>query len=156
MVLLLLTRHPQKAINNNNSIVGLSLPGLSEEPGHFYSDKPYRGDGLSEAFRQAFRDYSGDPIKAVYGSMNGENYWVKEYGVAMTRNHSFFDEKVEHEHPADCYGDMGAATGPILMGLAAQGLLKQARGLATYLVYSSSDGSWRAAVRLEKIAFNMK
>ena len=54
------------------------------------------------------------------------------------------------EHPADCFGDLGIATGSVLIGLAATQLLRQP-GLATHMVYSSSDGPRRATVLVEKI-----
>ena len=82
--------------------------------------------------------------------MNGEHHWAKEYGVAYARNREFFHDLVKIEHPADCHGDLGSATGPVLTGLAAEALFRQ-NGPATHLVYSSSDGATRAAVRVEKL-----
>jgi len=147
---LLLTRHPARGLTRDGHIVALCSPGESEEPGHIYSDEPYRGDGLDQAFKLALQNHQGPAIRTVYSSMNGERYWAKEYGVAMMRSKSCFQEEVTVEHPADCYGDLGAATGPVLIGLAADNLLKQP-GLATHLVYSSSDCASRAALRVEKI-----
>ena len=152
---LLLTRYPQRALTSSNHIVGLCHPGRGDEPGHFTSNQPYRGDGLDQAFKVALNDYNGEGIQAIYTSMNGENFWAKEYGVATLRNNSFLKDTVKIEHPADCYGDLGAATGPVLMGLAAYNLLKQS-GAASHLVYSSSDGAARAAVRIEKLPRNAR
>lgn len=147
---LLLTRHPQWALTRDNQIVALCPPGNSQEPGHLYSSKTYRGDGLDQAFKQALNNHPGSTIRTIYSSMNGEHHWAKEYGVAFTRNQASFHDSVKIEHPADCYGDLGAATGPVLIGLAADDLLRKP-GLATHLVYSSSDGALRAAVRVEKL-----
>ena len=147
---LLLTRHPEKALIVDDHIIALCPAGVAQESGHMYSDQPYRGDGLSQAVQQALKDYQGAGIHSVYSSMNGEHYWSKEYGVAMTRNHSHFKEDVIHQHHADCYGDLGAATGTVLIGLAAENLRK-IKGPASHLVYSSSDNAWRAALRVEKI-----
>jgi 3-oxoacyl-[acyl-carrier-protein] synthase-1 len=147
---LLLTRHPERAMTQDGHIIAIARPGVSQEPGHLFSDQTYRGDGLDQAFKQALSDHTGDGIHTVYSSMNGEHHWAKEYGVAYTRNQASFLDPVKVAHPADCYGDLGAATGPVLIGLAADSLWKQP-GLATHLVYSSSDGAWRAAVRVEKM-----
>jgi len=147
---LLLTRHPERALAQDGHIIGLSRPGNSQEHGHLFSKDTYRGDGLDLAFKQALSAHTGEGIHTLYASMNGENHWAKEYGVAYTRNKSSFRDPVKVEHPADCYGDLGAATGPVLMGLAADNLLNQP-GLATNLVYSSSDSAARAAVRVEKL-----
>lgn len=151
---LLLTRQPQYALNQNNHIIALHPPGISEEPGHITAsaDKIYRGDGLDQAFKGALKDHSGADIQRTYSSMNGEHYWAKEFGVALLRNQAHFQDPTTMVHPADCYGDLGVAAGPALIGLAAQHLLKQP-GLATHLVYSSSDGPMRAAVRVEKEAY---
>ena len=151
---LLLTRHRDKALNQDDHIIALSPPGIAEEPGHMTSEQPYRGDGLSQAFQQALGGHKGDPIQTIYSSMNGEHFWAKEYGVALTRNHASFDEEVELEHPADCYGDLGAATGLVLIGLSANNLLNQ-KGSATHLVYSSSDTASRAALLVEKLSLKI-
>ena len=148
---MLLTQRPDAAMIKNNHVVAISSPGFAQESGHLYSDETYKGDGLDQAFKKALRDYTGANIGVVYSSMNGENYWAKEYGVAMIRNKKHFKESVSIEHPADCYGDLGAATGPVLLGLSACELFKQTENKAN-LVYSSSDSGWRAAVRMEKIA----
>ena len=143
---LLLTGNPQRAIARNGYIVGLSAPGSSDEPGHLYSDDTYRGDGLDQAFKLALRNYTGAPIRTIYSSMNGEHHWGKEYGVAFVRNRKYFHDPVNVEHPAEGYGDLGAATAPVLIALAANDLLNHQRGPATHLVYSSSDGPARAGL----------
>ena len=149
---LLLTGQPQRALARNGYIIGIAPPGSSDEPGHLYSSDTYRGDGLDQAFKLALRDYTGSPIRTIYSSMNGEHHWGKEYGVAFLRNRKYFHDPVNIEHPAQGYGDLGAATAPVLIALAADDLLNHQAGPATHLVYSSSDGPARAAVRLEKIA----
>jgi 3-oxoacyl-[acyl-carrier-protein] synthase-1 len=151
---LLLTRYPDKALNQEGNIIALNTPGISEEPGHLNSDQPYRGDGLSQAFELALKNRNGDPIHSIYSSMNGEHFWAKEYGVAYTRNRASFEDEVQLEHPADCYGDLGVATGPVLIGLAADRLLNQ-QGAAAHLVYSSSDSACRAALLVEKMRLNI-
>ena len=154
---LLLTRHPHHALNHNNQIIALHPPGISEEPGHLHdnSDQPYRGDGLDQAFKGALANNHGKNIHTVYSSMNGEHYWAKECSVAILRNQAHLQEKITIAHPADCYGDLGAATGSALIGLAAYHLLKKHPGPGSHLVYGAADGPLRAAVRVEKIPQNI-
>ena len=83
--------------------------------------------------------------------MNGENHWAKEYGVASLRNKNMFKEAIQIQHPADCYGDLGSATGSVLIALAAENLLKS-NDAKSHLVYSSSDTAKRGAVVIEKIS----
>ena len=147
---LLLTGHADKARVRDGYAVALRQPASGEEPGHLYSDEPYRAEGLDRVFKKVLQDYTGDGIKAIYSSMNGERYWGKEYGVAFLRNSMHFHDPVDVEHPAEGFGDLGAATAPVLIALAAEDLWKRP-GPATHLVYSSSDGPMRAAVRVEKI-----
>jgi 3-oxoacyl-[acyl-carrier-protein] synthase-1 len=145
----LLTRHPERALNRNGHVIGISRVGVSQEPGHLFSNQPYRGDGLDQAFKEVLSECSSK-IGAIYSSMNGEHHWAKEYGVAYTRNRDRFHDPVRLEHPADCFGDLGAATGAVLLGLAAEGLWRDKASTA-HLVYASSDGATRAAAVLEKI-----
>ncbi len=125
--------------------VRLFPPGLAEEPGHRYSKEPYRGDGLAQAFAAAIANGEGAPIRTIYSSQNGESFGAKEYGVAFTRNQAAFQGVLEHEHPAECLGDVGAACGPILVGLAALDLQKGWRQ-GSALVYCSSEQHYRAAL----------
>jgi 3-oxoacyl-[acyl-carrier-protein] synthase I len=117
------------------------------EDGHLYSEQPYRGDGLAATIQQLSQAAS-QPIREVYSSMNGENHWAKEWGVAYIRNRALFAEDFAIHHPADCFGDTGAACGPIMVGLAALGIARGYRDSPT-LVYCSSDHGDRAAVIVE-------
>jgi len=148
---ILLTRHANKALMFNGHIIKLHPPGVSEEVGHMYSQLCYKGQGLDLAFKQALSFHASSPVSTIYSSMNGEHFWAKEYSVATIRNKKKFKDEYLTEHPADCYGDLGAATGSILIALSAMRLFKQAQPDA-HLVYSSSDGASRAAVCVEKIA----
>lgn len=149
---ILLTQNPKKALEKNGYIVSLNQPGTGKEAGHILSDgsQPYRGDGLTTAFKQALKSHHGEKIDTIYSSMNGENYWAKEYGVAFTRNQHYFTENVNIVHPAEAYGDLGAATGTVLIALSAINLLNTKKSTAN-LVYSASDSSHRAAIVLQKI-----
>ena len=84
-------------------------------------------------------------IKTVFASFNGENFGAKEWGVAAIRNHQYIDVDSNIIHPSDCYGDIGAATAPVLITLAYMGINKN-----TYqkpaLVWSSSEMQQRASV----------
>lgn len=150
---LLLTGQPQLALQQEGCIIALNPVGLGQEDGHLYSQKPCLGDGLSEAFRGALAAYQGSAIETIYASMNGENFWAKEYGVACLRNSQHLHEDYNVEHPADCFGDIGVASGAILISLAADHLVRSP-GSKGCLVYSSSDTASRSAVVLEKLAMN--
>lgn len=144
-----LTADPARAICEQGQVLRIHPPGLAQEPGHWFSDEPYRGEGLDQAFKAALASYQGPPIHSIYSSMNGERYWAKEYGVAITRNRGKLSENVTLHHPAEYFGDLGSATAPTLIALAAQDLLDNP-SKQTHLVYSSSDSGLRGALLIEK------
>jgi len=154
---LLLTQHPGLAQVKNGHIIAIHPPGVTEELGHLHSKETYRGDGLDQAFKKALKKIPGNPahsnIHSIYSSMNGENHWAKEYGVAYLRNKVAFLDEVKIEHPADAYGDLGAATSTVLIALAAQHLHNNAHA-NSHLVYSSSDHAKRGAIVIQKIVSN--
>lgn len=122
----------------------LSPPGLAEESGHRYSQQPYKGDGLAQAFTQALQ--SGEPpVRSVLCSLNGENFGVKEWGVAYMRNKENFAEGFRLLHPADGFGDIGAAFAPVLIGLVAWGI-QQGTLQGPALVWCASEHALRGAV----------
>ncbi len=147
---LLLTRHPELALLRNGHVVALNRPGIVDETGHLGSEKPYLGEGLDYAFKKATFGIPEKSIHSIYSSMNGENHWAKEYGVAFLRNRKIFNDPIRFEHPADCYGDLGSATATTLIAIAAENLFKNNKA-KTHLVYSSSDSAKRGAIIVEKI-----
>jgi 3-oxoacyl-[acyl-carrier-protein] synthase-1 len=127
------------------SSVTVYPPGMADEPGHRYSAEAYKGEGLANAMAEAISNASAATIKTVFSSFNGENFNAKEWGVAAIRNQQKLDSDFTIIHPADCYGDVGAATGPVLMALAAIGLLNGYYQKPA-LVWASSEIQQRAAV----------
>jgi 3-oxoacyl-[acyl-carrier-protein] synthase-1 len=127
-------------------LAAVSRVAVAVDNGHLYSEQPYRGDGLATAVQQlAQSETAAGPIQEVYSSMNGENHWAKEWGVAFLRNRGAFLPDHGMHHPADCFGDTGAACGPLMTGLAALGI-KQGYRRSPALVYGSSDRGPRAAL----------
>jgi 3-oxoacyl-[acyl-carrier-protein] synthase I len=127
-----------------------SVSGVAHgvEAGHLYSDQPYRGDGLAATIAQLVQaGVLSGPIAEVWSSMNGESHWGKEWGVAYLRNRAAFLDAHRVHHPADCFGDTGAACGPAMMVLQVLGMRGKYRN-APALVYCSSDRGARTALAL--------
>ncbi len=142
---LLLTNDP--SYMNVPSMPRIYEPGIGVENGHCHSKQTYTGDGLSSAMKVAISQADAPRIATIYSSMNGEHFWAKEYGVAVTRNRTALEEHVRHEHPAEFYGDVGAASGPLLVGLAAENFAHSESGCHC-LVCCSSDNEFRGAIVL--------
>jgi len=120
-------------------------PGLAGEPGHRYSAQPYKGEGLAEAVALSLTHAKPGKIRSVFASLNGENFGAKEWGVAFLRSKALFDEALELYHPAEFYGDPGAACAPLLMGLTALGL-EAGHVEGPSLVWCASDLESRGAI----------
>lgn len=124
--------------------------GVGQEPGHRYSDTPYRGDGLADAFRQAFArgDPQSAPVRLVMAGFSGESWHAKEWGVAHLRNRKHFADTLRIEHSAEYTGDPGAALGPMMLGITALAMHDgEVQGPA--LVWGSSDQGERGALRVQ-------
>lgn len=137
--------------SNEKPLADVVAVGLGEEPGHRYSEKPYRGEGLAAAFSSLFQQLPErfPSIGCVYAGFNGENLPAKEWAVAAQRNAKRFEQgDVAIHHPASCVGDAGAALGPIMLACAAIGIQRGYRS-SPCLVWSTSDREPRGAAVLQ-------
>jgi len=120
----------------------------AEEPGHLFSEEPYRGEGMAEAWEKLFDAcQEAPPAGCVFNSFNGERYWAKEFGVAFLRHQKKFQDPCQVEHPAEVFGDLGAAHGAVLAVLAALGIRDGYRR-PPVCVTAASDHALRAAILL--------
>lgn len=147
---LLLCTPATAAARRLTPLATLAGTASGQEPGHLYSQEPYLGEGLSQVFSTLLADVPPPaPIACVYASFNGERYWAREYGVARVRSAPAFDTDNLVEHPAEVFGDLGAAHGVVMAALAAEGIAEGYRP-APCLVYAASDHADRAAALLLK------
>lgn len=119
------------------------------DPGHRYGSAPARGEGLAEAInvlRGQLQDALA-PVGVTFAGFNGESFDAKLWGVAHLRHRDLFAPSMTMEHPADKYGDAGAATGAILLSLAATALGDGSR-TGPALVWAASDYEPRACALL--------
>lgn len=144
--LLLVTTATQAARDGLAALAAYSSIATAFEEGHLLSSTPYRGDAVAAAIAQlASRGEADHPIAEVYSSMNGEHHWGREWSIAFMRQRALFDPAHEFHHPADAYGDVGTAAGPMLVALTAIGQQQRYRR-SPALVYCSSDDGPRAAM----------
>jgi len=120
------------------------------EKGHLGSKETYKGEGLAATIQSLVSSAPPPrPFVSVWSSMNGESHWGREWGVALLRSSGAFADPLAMNHPADCFGDTGAAAGAILTGLACLGT---SGGPA--LVYASSDLGPRASLSIRSTGGN--
>jgi 3-oxoacyl-[acyl-carrier-protein] synthase-1 len=106
------------------------------------------GEGLGAAFQFLFRDGPIDPVDRIICDMNGERYRGNEYGFAVLRNPGRFRDAADFETPADCWGDVGAASGPLFVSLVSEAVARDYQKGPLSLIWTSSENGARATVLL--------
>lgn len=105
------------------------------------------GTGLTKAFRRVLPELPTDArVNHVFCDQNGEAYRADEYGFTLMRTNKYFVDGSDFTAPADCWGDVGAASGPLFILLAATAARKgYAKGPWT-LAWTSSESGERSSV----------
>jgi len=130
--------------------VVLRALGLSAEPRPWYMDEPTRGDGLTAALAETLPP--GVCVDTCYGDLTGETWRSAEWDFAYLRHGRSFAHPLDICHPADIWGDTGAASSALLCMLARADLLDDIVPRRRSLIFSASDTRpWRAACLLERI-----
>jgi len=106
------------------------------------------GEGLTTAFRDALSALpDGAKVTDVYCDMNGEPYRADEFGFAALRTKEFFESASDFIAPADCWGDVSAASASLGLVLASVAAKKSyAHGSYAFLWASSESGERGAAL----------
>lgn len=132
-------------------LLELSAVGYGRERNLIKTEDICLGDGLSEAFRMTSQSAPrAVPADRILCDMNGERYRGIEYGFAAIKNRELFRNAAQFETPADCWGDVGAASGPLYVCLAAESEARNhAKGPHT-LIWASSEHGLRAAALLSR------
>lgn len=106
------------------------------------------GEGLGAAFKSLFENNSVGQVERIICDMNGERYRGNEYGMAVLRNPGLFKDAADVETPADCWGDVGAASGPLYVGMVAEATTRGYSKGPLSIVWASSESGGRAAALL--------
>jgi 3-oxoacyl-[acyl-carrier-protein] synthase-1 len=104
------------------------------------------GEGLTEAFRTVLGSLPEDKkVDQLLSDYNGQPHRAEEYGFAATRVGDRFRNASQVNNPADCWGDVGAASGPLLTMLAVVGAIKGYAAKGYALVWTSAMIAERTA-----------
>ena len=107
------------------------------------------GQGLSEAFQRSLSWLPEESrVNQIICDMNGEPYRANEYGFAMLRTADSFADDADFLTPADCWGDIGAASGPLFTVLAGFAARKRYSAGPCTLLWASSERGLRATALL--------
>lgn len=133
-------------------LLALVATGSSREEHILKSAGICLGEGLSEAFQVLLPALGeGHAADRVICDMNGERYRANEYGLAALRVSRLFRNAANFDSPADCWGDVGAASGPLHVCLAVEA---ESRGYSAgplTLISSSSENGQRSALLLGRV-----
>jgi 3-oxoacyl-[acyl-carrier-protein] synthase-1 len=122
--------------------------GSAKEPAPLGADKPFRADGATAAIKAALQDSKVSPEEIDYRitDANGEQRSFKEASLASLRTVRYKKEILDIWHPADCVGEIGAATVPVALGVALTAGRKNYSPGDTSLMHWGNDAGERAAL----------
>jgi 3-oxoacyl-[acyl-carrier-protein] synthase-1 len=135
------------------TVVRVRSVAMATEAKPIKSDGVSLGEGLSAAVRDAVRALPPEEarINQIVGDLNGERYRGEEWGFVCLRWSEFFDDPTAYLAPAECWGDVGAASGPLFAMLVFQAAARgHAQGRRT-LLWASSENGRRGAAVLETV-----
>jgi 3-oxoacyl-[acyl-carrier-protein] synthase-1 len=137
------------AIASSGSGIAVEAVANCNDAGHRYGSAPARGEGLAEALAvmRSRLPSPDNPVGVTFAGFNGEGFEAKLWGVAHLRHRDFFAPAMSLEHPADKYGDAGAATGALLSAMATVALRDGSRA-GPALIWAASDYEPRACALL--------
>jgi 3-oxoacyl-[acyl-carrier-protein] synthase I len=124
----------------------------ASEPYPLMSTGTCIGEGLTTTLREALATDAtqAKPADWTICDMNGESFRSREWVYAYLRTGKKHRDPLQIWHPADCYGDVGAASGAVLANIAIAAWDREyARGDQA-LVWTSSDNGYRAAALLRR------
>ena len=82
------------------------------------TDAVCTGEAMTELFRSLAEKPVAYRANHLYCDMNGETYRADEFGFAVIRAGELLVDPHAFTAPADCWGDVGAASGPLYLILA--------------------------------------
>lgn len=121
--------------------------GSSREQSPIRTETICVGRGLSDAIGQATKPLRipEERVDDTICDLNGEPYRSEEFAFTVLRTQLAFVSATQFVTPADCWGDVGAASGPLFASLALAAAQRgYAKGPRT-LIWASSDAGERAA-----------
>lgn len=126
--------------------------GIGRETKLIKTDSVCVGEGLTQAFRAALQSLlPGEQIQNVFCDMNGDRYRADEFGFSVLRTKEKFRAASEFIAPADCWGDVGAAGGPLHTALAVIAHRKRYGKGPLSMVWASSESGERGAAVIQAL-----
>jgi 3-oxoacyl-[acyl-carrier-protein] synthase I len=146
----LLTSHNLADKLGLRASIELQSASSAMEPNRIKTETVCIGEGLSATFKKTLSVLPRESsVSYTICDLNGEPYRANEYGFAMLRNAGRFEEDAGFQTPADCWGDLGAASGPLFAMLASFSVGKGFPAGPLTFLWASSEGGMRASALLK-------
>lgn len=132
-----------------NPLAEIAAVATAQEPKVMGSQTVCIGEGLTAAFRGVL-----DPVHRVthsYCDFNGETYRADEFGFSVCRTRECFEDAGSFTAAAECWGDVGAASGVLALTLPLAAWNRgYAKGTVNLVWSSSTRAPLRAAALLKQ------
>lgn len=133
-----------------DSLAVVKEVSLAKEANLIKTDAICLGEGLTECVRKVLVNLHlpDEAIEGIICDINGERYRSEEWGFTILRLPNAFLDPTGYELPSACWGDVGAASGPLFMALASIAGKKGWASGRRYLIWNSSEAGLRTAALL--------
>ena len=131
-------------------LASITAAATGIEPHPIRGEEVCIGEGLSAVLKDIIASLRRQQqvITATYCDLNGERYRNEEFVYTLLRTQEGFIDAHDYQCPADCWGDVGAASGLLFVSLA---VASKQRGYAKGSIpvcWAGSESGYRAAVLL--------
>lgn len=131
-------------------LASITAAATGVEPHPIRGEEVCIGEGLSAVLKDIIVSLRSrqQAITATYCDLNGERYRNEEYVYTILRTQEGFIDANDYQCPAECWGDVGAASGLLFASLA---VASKQRGYANGpipVLWAGSESGYRSAVLL--------
>ena len=131
------------------ALTRIGAVGFGMEPETLYSDQVSTGQGLADALNGALQSPTTQHfLESVYCDLNGESYSAFEWGLMLARLGPTLEHIKKLIHPAENCGDVGAASGGLLLACASKAFQHGHPIGHEALLWTASDTGKRSAISL--------
>ena len=129
----------------------LGAPCTGQEPNACAGDRSSSGQGLKEALGSALAG-GGDSPSWVICDLNGESYRHFEWALMETKMPDLLSGVSHTVRPVESVGDVGAATGGILLACACEAFARGYNPASEALLWAAADDGRRVALKVQQAA----
>jgi 3-oxoacyl-[acyl-carrier-protein] synthase-1 len=128
----------------------LGTRALHKEAHDRFAGRPWVGAALAEALSQVWRALpAGQQQVRLIGNLTGDERRAYDWGCALSRLHGHgLSSEQRAWHTGVSFGEIGAATAPMAITMAARAFARGYAGTRNMLVWLSSDNGERGALQV--------